>query len=405
MTTIFLYIIYAAFICLGLFKSLLGVAWPSMQIEYQVPYSYLGIISMALSVGTLIASLLIAKLLKRFGTGNLTFVCAVITALSLLGFFAAPSYLWLVFLAVPLGLGSGTVESGFNIYVAKHYKPHHMNWLHSFWGIGALLGPVMMAQFLEHKQSWRKGYLTVSLVVFVLVIVLFLSLPLWKKAADTYVTETKNSKTENGTRKPADRLRNYFEPLKIRGVALAMITFLTYCGLETTVGLWGSSFFIKAKGLDGATAARWVSLFYGSITAGRLISGFISMKISKKIIIRTGALVILSGTLLLLLPLNNTFSLTGFALIGLGCAPIIPCMLHETPVRFGMEQAETIVGFQIVAMFLGSTFLPPLFGFVASILSIRTMPIFILVYIIVFFAASEKLNAMFNVKHATDIKI
>lgn len=403
MATFFLFIIYAAFISLGLPDGLLGVAWPDMQPTYQVPYSYAGFISMVISGGTVVSSLLSTKLIKRLGTGKLTSISVLMTAIALLGFYAAPSYAWLVFLAIPLGLGAGAVDSGLNEYVARHYKSHHMNWLHCFWGIGALTGPALMAQYIAHGQSWRKGYLTVSVIQFVLVVVLFFTLPLWSKAERT--SETDSSGSEADEPKSNTLLADFLYPLGVRGVKTALVSFLFYCGIEQTMGLWGSSFFIKAKGLDVATAAIWVSIFFCSITVGRLISGFIAMKVNNKTIIRTSEMIILAGTILLLLPVSNTFSLVGFIFIGLGCAPIYPCMLHETPVRFGREEAQSIMGFQMAVAYSGTTFLPPLFGFIVSNTSIAILPFFILAYGIVLFAASEKLNHLLKMKHRTGVDV
>ena len=400
MVTYFLILIYFAFISLGLPDSLLGVTWPVMQPGFGVPFSFAGIASMVISGGTIVSSLLSGRIIQRFGTGRVTFVSVFMTALALLGFSLAPSFFWIVLMAVPLGLGAGAVDSGLNEYVAEHYKAHHMSWLHCFWGVGAMSGPLILSQIISSDKSWRNGYLLISIIQFVLVAVLFFSLPLWKKVAASE-DDPQEPESEEGLQPQTPPSRGLFYPLQIRGVKFVLITFLFYCGVESTMGLWGSSFLVRVRGLDAATAAAWVSSFYGSITIGRLIAGFITMKVSNKQLIRIGQLIILTGVVLLFLPLPNFFSLLAFILIGLGCAPIFPGMLHETPVRFGKEDAQLVMGFQMAVAYVGATFLPPLFGFIATSTSLGLLPLFVLVYISAMLFSSERLNLMLAQKAET----
>lgn len=407
MATLFLLVIYAAFISLGLPDGLLGVAWPIMQVDYDVPVSLAGLVSMTISVNTIISSLLSGRVLKRFGTGRVTFVSVLMTATALLGISFAPSFIWLVLLAIPLGLGAGSVDAGLNDYVAKNYEARHMSWLHCFWGVGAMSGPVIISQMISHGESWRNGYLTVSIVQFALVTLLFITLPVWDKVArlkrkssvDTPATDTSAASSESIPAKPADKrntplgaARSVFYPLRIVGVKPVLIVFLFYCGLEATMGLWGSSFLIRVKGIDVATAAGWVSLFYGSITLGRFISGFVTMRMSSKTLIRSGEIAILIGVICLLLPLPDVFSMLSFVLIGLGCAPIFPSMLHETPARFGDAEAQNIMGFQMAVAYMGTSLFPPIFGAIASFTTFALFPFFIFVYILLMVVNSEQLN-------------
>jgi fucose permease len=393
MATYLLILVYFAFISLGLPDSLLGVTWPVMQPGFQVPFSFAGIASMVLSGGTIVSSLLSGRVLQRFGVGRVTFVSVMMTAAALLGFSLAPSFAWIIILSVPLGLGAGAVDSGLNEYVAEHYKAIHMNWLHCFWGVGAVSGPLIMSQLIARDQSWRNGYLAVSLVQFALVAVLFFSLPVWEKAAPRAASaRAQADPAKTKAEKPA--ARGLFFPLQIRGVKIALLAFLSYGCIESTLGLWSSSYLVHARGLDAATAAAWVSSFYASITVGRLVSGFITLRVSNKMLIRTGELVILAGVLLLFLPLPAIFALLALILIGLGCAPIFPSMLHETPVRFGKENAQLVMGFQMAVAYFGSTLFPPLFGFIATNTSLALLPVFILAYIATLLASSERVNAM-----------
>ena len=387
-------IIYLAFISLGLPDSLLGVAWPVLHLDIKAPFEAAGLVSMVIAGGTIVSSFASGSILKRLGTGKVTFISCFMTAGALLGFSFAPSLIWLVLLAVPLGLGAGSVDAGLNSYVALHYKAHHMSWLHCFWGVGATLGPIIMSQFIAKGDSWRGGYTVVAIIQFILVVFLFLTLPLWDKAAkqpsnsDSVDSEFESSDSAS----PKARVKSE-KPLKIKGVKLALVSFLFYCGTEATMGLWGSSFLVNIKNLSPATAARWVSLYYAGITVGRFITGFITMKVNNRLLIRTGQSIAFTGALLLLLPLPSIFSLFGFILVGLGCAPIYPCMLHETPVRFGKENSQMLMGYQMAFAYTGSTFLPPLLGWIASRTTIGILPYFVLIYISTMLIGSEKLNA------------
>lgn len=391
MATVFLIIIYLAFISLGLPDSMLGAAWPIMRLDYGAPVETAGLLSMIVVAGTIISSLASSAVLKRLGTGMVTFISVAVTALALLGFSYSSSVIWLAVLALPLGLGAGSIDTGLNNYVATHYKAHHMSWLHCFWGIGAMLGPIIMSRYIAGGESWRTGYFTVSMIQFVLVVLLFISLPLWKRAGKSsspQVEETRDVKVKAAVEASSGNV------LRIKGVKLAMITFLFYCGVEATVGLWGSSYLVNVKEVSAATAAGWVSLYYGGITAGRLITGFITFRFSNRELIRGGLAVSLLGALVLALPLPAVFSLVAFILIGLGSAPIFPCMLHETPARFGQENSQKIMGYQMALAYTGGAFLPPLLGWVAARSSFMILPMVMIGYIIVMILSSEQINSM-----------
>jgi fucose permease len=391
MATYFLIIIYLAFISLGLPDSLLGVSWSLMQTEFGAPLETAGLLFMTIAAGTIISSLTSGVVLKRFGTGIVTFSSCLMTAGALLGFHFSPSIFWLFICAIPLGLGAGAVDAGINNYVASHYKAHHMSWLHCFWGVGATLGPVIMAQFISGQQSWRSGYLAIAGLQFVLVVILFFSLPLWGKVGRTNssngIIELENTNSDELDQK------NH-KPMQIRGVKLALFAFLFYCGAEATMGLWGSSFLVNVKHLSVEMAAKWVSLYYAGITIGRFITGFITFKISNQTLIRMGQFIALVGAVLLFLPLPSTFSLAGFIMVGLGLAPLFPCMLQETPIRFGKKHSGTIMGYQMAVAYTGSTFLPPLLGFIAAQTTIGIFPFVIAGFIAIMFLCSEKLNAL-----------
>ena len=394
MSTFVLLIIYIAFISLGLPDSLLGVSWPLMHIEYEAPVWAAGFISMVLSAGTIISSFVSGRVLKKFGTGKVTFISSFMTAVSLLGFSFAPSFFWLIFLSIPLGFGAGAVDSGLNNYVALHYKAHHMSWLHAFWGIGATLGPIIMSYNIGLNHNWRNGYLTVSLIQSGLVVLLFVTLPFWDKIKHVaYLRENINESPKN---KDFSQSVEIISPFSIKGVNLALLTFFFYCGTEASMGVWGSSYLVTIKNMDPSLAAGWVSTFFGGITIGRFLTGFITMKMNNTVLIRAGQAVILAGALLIVLPLPLIFSLAGFTLIGLGCAPIFPCMLHETPARFGRENSQTVIGYQMAFAYIGATFLPPVLGWISAKSTLIIFPFFILAFSISMLICSERLNNFFK---------
>lgn len=403
MAVLFLIIIYLAFISLGLPDSLLGAAWPAMQPAYGAPLEIAGFLFMVIAGGTILSSLVSGTLLKRFGTGKVAFVSCLMTAAALLGFSFSPSLFWLFLFAIPLGLGAGSIDAGLNHYVAENYKAHHMSWLHSFWGVGATLGPIILAFSLAGERSWRNGYLIIACIQFALVVILFLALPLWKK------NEKPKPVPEEQTKEDALPVENKklkeTKPLRVKGVKFALATFLFYCGAEATMGLWGGSFLVEMKGLEVDTAARWVSFYFGGITVGRFITGFVTFRVNNRTLIRMGQLIALTGALLLVLPLPIGISLAGFILVGLGLAPIFPCMLHETPARFGKEHAQSIMGYQMAFAYTGSTFIPPLLGSLAAYTTLGIFPIFVTVLIAAMFLGAERLNTLMKNKKELQGKI
>lgn len=384
--TLLLIIIYVAFISLGLPDSVLGAAWPAMRPDFAAPLDAAGYLFMVVACGTIISSLASGKLLKRFGVGKVSLVSATMTAVALLGFHFAPSLLWLVLCAVPLGLGAGAIDAGLNDFVARHYKAHHMSWLHSFWGVGATSGPIIMAFFIDTQDSWRNGYLAIAIIQFSLVVIYSLSLPLWKKVENA---QKKPVVEQVETDKPEKQSTS--KPLQIKGVKFALLSFFFYCSAEAAVGLWGSSYLVNVKDISPSVAAKWISFYWVGITIGRFITGFVTLKINNNHLIRAGQIIALSGAILLLLPLPIPFALAGLLLIGLGFAPIFPCMLHETPARFGTNHSQSIMGYQMATAYTGTTFMPPLLGFIATQTSIAIFPIFILLLIVMVLMASERL--------------
>ncbi|WP_422656869.1 MFS transporter [Paenibacillus sp. EC2-1] len=400
MATLFLIIIYLAFISLGLPDSLLGAAWPVMQADFGAPFGVAGVMSIIIALGTIVSSLASGTLMKRVGTGQITLVSCMLTALALLGFYYAPSIIWLMVLALPLGLGAGSVDAALNNYVAVHFKAHHMSWLHCFWGVGATLGPIIMAGFIREDNLWRSGYLTVALIQLALVVLLFITLPLWRCMEKV---QGQKAIDEPGISDHPHDVNSSEQPLRMKGVKLTLMTFLFYSGAEATVGLWGSSFLVSIKDLPAGVAAQWISMYYGGITVGRFITGFVTLKVSNRVLIRSGLLIALVGGLLLILPVPTLFSLIGFMLIGLGFAPIYPCMLHDTPARFGKVQTQKLMGYQMAVAYTGTTILPSMLGWIAAETTIAILPSFIAIYILLMLFGSERVNRIMNRRSRQDI--
>lgn len=389
MATLLLVIIYVAFISLGLPDALLGAGWPVMQPELGVPFGFAGLAQMLVSGGTIVSSVLSTRLLRRFGTGRVTAASVALTAVALAGFALTPSFWLLLVAAVPLGLGAGAVDAGLNAYVASHYESRHMSWLHSFWGLGALAGPLVLAALFAQGITWRNGYLSIAIFQAMLVVVLIFAVRLWDRVGSISAVHRAEAPSPH---------QPLFFPLRIRGVKYALTAFFFYCGIETTMGLWAGSFLVKTRGLDPAVAAAWVSAYYGSITLGRFLTGFVTYRVSNNTLIRWGSAVIVAGVALMLLPLSLPFTLAGFLLVGLGCAPIFPCMLHETPVRFGEDHAQAVMGFQMAVAYIGSTLLPPIFGFVAAAVSLTLLPYVLAAYGAALLLSSERVRRVVHVR-------
>lgn len=380
MFQLLLAVIYLSFISLGLPDSLLGSAWPVMYPEFDVPVSYAGILSMIIAAGTIVSSLQSDRLTKKFGTGKVTAFSVATTAVALLGFSVSHSFLWLCIWAIPYGLGAGSVDASLNNYVALHYASRHMSWLHCMWGVGASVGPYVMGFALAGGQSWNMGYRYIGLFQVVLSGILFFSLPLWKKPP---TTQTKSTTA---------RALTLREILGISGAKEVMLCFFCYCALEQTAGLWASSYLVLHHGMGEETAARFASLFFLGITAGRALSGFLTMKLNDKQMIRLGNAVIFGGILVLLLPAGNSvLSLLGLILVGLGCAPIYPCIIHSTPEHFGADKSQAIIGVQMASAYVGILLMPPLFGVIARSISIVLFPFFLLVLLALMFCMHELL--------------
>ena len=381
MTQLLLAIIYLAFISLGLPDGLLGAAWPTMYQEFAVPVSYAGAVSMIISFGTILSSLQSDRLTRKLGTGKVTAISVGMTAAALFGFSFSHSFVAVCLWAIPYGLGAGSVDASLNNYVALHYESRHMSWLHCMWGIGATLGPYVMGYALTGGMGWNAGYRYIGIMQVVLTAILVFSLPLWVK---------RKEEGTGGTEVEAKAL-SIREVLKIRGAKEVLFCFFCYSAIESTAGLWASSYLNLQKGIPAETAASYAGMFYLGITIGRALSGFITMKLNDVQMIRMGQCIIALGIIVVFLPGNAVVSLVGLVLIGLGCAPVYPCIIHSTPAHFGEDKSQAVIGIQMASAYVGSCLMPPVFGLIANNISVALFPVYLVVILMIMIVMHELL--------------
>ena len=386
MVSLLLPVIYMSFISLGLPDAMLGAAWPVIHMEYGVPVSYMSIVGVLISCCTVISSLMADRVNRRFGTGLVTAVSTALTALGLMGFGMSDSFWQLLVLAIPYGLGAGSIDAALNNYVAIHYESRHMSWLHCMWGIGTSVGPFVMGAVLTAGDPWGNGYLWIALIQGILTVVLFSSLPMWK--GDVAGTEDT----------PAGESLTFRQILAIPGAREVMVTFFCYCGLELTAGHWASSYFVMKEGLPVEEAAGYASLFYIGITVGRAVSGFVTMKLNDTQMIRLGQGIIGIGIGLMLLPLGKYAAVAGLLCIGLGCAPIYPCIIHSTPAHFGAERSQALIGVQMASAYVGNCTLTPFFGFLAGSLGVWLLPLYLFAILGLMVVMHERLSRICPLK-------
>lgn len=382
MYSFLLALIYIAFISLGLPDSLLGSGWPVMHTQLGVPVSYMGIISMVISGGTIVSSLLSDRLTRRLGTGTVTVGSVFLTVIALFGFSFSESFRMLIVFAVPYGLGAGAIDAALNNYIALHYKAKHMSWLHCFWGVGTIVSPFIMSYALANG-TWCGGYRIVGFIQLGIALLLLATLPVWRINKSSVETTGKSL--------------GLVGALKIKGVAYLLLGFFAYCAAEATAMQWASTYFVEVKGISADRAAGFAALFYIGITAGRFLSGFVTDKLGDRNMIRLGTGILICGIAALFIPTQSyTVAFAAFLAIGFGCAPIYPCIIHSTPTNFGAENSGAIIGIQMASAYVGSTFIPPLFGLLGNALSFSIMPLYLLVFIVLMIIMTE---ATFRVTH------
>ena len=379
--TVLLIVIYLVFISLGLPDSLFGVSWPVIHQDFSISTSFASVYSVITGLCTGTVSFVAGKMIRRFGTGKVTFVSVLLTALGLLGMSLSPNIAVMMVFAVILGYGAGAIDTGLNNFVSLHYKSQHMNWLHCFWGIGVTASPMIMSRFLGGENgSWRSGYRLVALLeVFFALIVLF-SMKKWKEAEKIKSKEQKAEKE-----KPKKELA---EILKISGVLTGILSLGLYCSMEFLIGTWGATYIVNVFSLAPDTAAKWVSLYFGGIMLGRFVSGFVSMKATDNTMIRGGATVAFLGIILLFLPIGSA-KLFSLILIGAGFGPIFPSVLHSVPSRFGSEYSADITGYHMGGAYAVGFGVQLAFGYIASATTFKILPFVLVGFCALLFAVNE----------------
>ena len=379
MVHLLLMIIYLSFVSLGLPDALLGAAWPTMSAGLAVPLSYAGGISMIISIHTVVSSLMADRMNRFLGTGRVTAISVGMTAAALFGFSVSREYWQLCLWAIPYGLGAGSVDASLNNYVAIHYASRHMSWLHCMWGLGASVGPYLMGLALTAGMGWSGGYRMIALLQLWLTVVLVLSLPLWKKNA--------NSPHSEKTSEPAPGL---WGTLKIPGVKKAVLAFACYCAMEQSCMLWAGSYLVLNTGMAEETAAACAGVYVLGIAVGRFLTGFLTIKLSDKALVRLGAGLVLAGIFILLL--GGAAVVPGLLVMGLGSAPVYPCMVHATPGHFGQEHSQAVIGLQSAGAFAGICCMPPLFGLLAQGFGVSLLPWFLLAILLALTLTHESMN-------------
>ena len=367
MYSLLLALIYIAFISLGLPDSLLGSGWPVIHTDLNVPISFMGIISMTISGGTIVSSLLSDKLTGKLGTRIVTVISVFLTAFALFGFSFSTQFWMLIVFAVPYGLGAGAIDAALNNYVALHYSSKHMSWLHCFWGVGTIVSPFVMSYALTNS-NWNNGYRIVGFIQLAIAILLLVTLPVWK--------------VHNQSAEKKQQSIGLIGALKIKGVPFLLIGFFAYCAAEATAMSWASTYFTEVKGISTEKAAQFAALFYIGITVGRFLSGFVTDKLGDKKMIVIGTCILSCGIIALMIPVSYPLvSIIGFVVIGFGCAPIYPSIIHSTPNNFGAENSGAIIGIQMASAYVGSTFIPPLFGLFGNHIGFKILPVYLIVFV------------------------
>ncbi len=389
MTTLLLLVIFMAFIGLGIPDSLIGASWPAIYGEFNFPLTYANFITVLTSVCTVISSTLSGKIINKFGTGIVTAVSTLLTALALLGFSLSNSIVPMIILSIPLGIGAGAIDSGLNNYVALHYKASHMNFLHCFYGVGVSLSPFFMSLMLSSGQGWRGGYRIVFYVQIALAVIMIVALPLWKKVR--FKDEENLPKVENKSVGLKEVLKN---PL----VYVVWLIFAGSCAVEFTCGTWATTFFVEARGMSESTAALGLTFYYAGMALGRFVAGLLSYKMKPWQIITCGQVITFVAIVVMFFNVPNEVLIGSLFFVAFGNGPVFPNMAHLTPINFGREASQTVMGTQMAACYIGVTLMPLLFSFIASKLGLQIFPYFIIVMFVVMIVGTLTFRLLLNKK-------
>ena len=364
-----LIVIYIVFISLGLPDSLFGVSWPVVHLDFGVPESFASVYSIIIGVCTGGVSFVAGKLIRRFGTGRVTLYSTLLTVIAMIGISFAPNLVVMMLFAVVMGYGAGAIDTGLNNYVSLHYEARHMNWLHCFWGLGVTISPMIMSLFLVGENgSWRNGYRVVAMLQFAIAMIVLATLNKWKSESETSENAEENRQVPEKT---------FGQLVRMRGVGTSILSLGFYCCGEFILGTWGATYAVNVFGLSPDVAAKWVSLYYGGMMLGRIVSGFVSMKVNDNWLIKGGMMIAAAGMVVLALPIGS-FSLAGLLLIGFGFGPVFPSVLHSVPARFGTDYSADITGYHMGGAYAIGFGVQLIFGFLASATTFTITPFVLL---------------------------
>lgn len=362
MATLLLIVIFIDFIGLGIPDSLFGAAWPAINSDFGLPISAANAVTVTMTVCSIISSLMSAKLTEKFSTPKIAAVSTALTAVGLFGFSISKNIYMMFFFTLFLGFGAGAIDAALNNYVAVHYRASHMNFLHCFYGIGVTLSPYLMSLALKNR-SWQSGYRLAFIIQLVISIIAFASLPLWQK--NGRLSESSDEKSEKSS---------FAELVKLPGIKSTWLVFFGSCALEYVSGTWSSSFLVNSRGITVDRAALFVTVYYGGIALGRFLSGIFSSKLKPQQIISIGTILIIPAIVLVSQPFIPNLIAVGMFLIGLGNGPLYPNMVHLTPIRFGAQRSQAVMGSQMAAAYIGILSMPTLTGFLAQKFSTDIFP-------------------------------
>lgn len=362
MATLLLIVIFIDFIGLGIPDSLFGAAWPAINSDFGLPISAANAVTVTMTVCSIISSLMSAKLTEKFSTSKIAAVSTALTAVGLFGFSISKNIYMMFFFTLFLGFGAGAIDAVLNNYVAVHYRASHMNFLHCFYGIGVTLSPYLMSLALKNR-SWQSGYHLAFIIQLVISIIAFASLPLWQK--NGRLSESSDEKSEKSS---------FAELIKLPGIKSTWLVFFGSCALEYVGGTWSSSFLVNSRGITVDRAALFVTVYYGGIAFGRFLSGIFSSKLKPQQIILIGTILIIPAIFLVSQPFIPNLIAVGMFLIGLGNGPLYPNMVHLTPIRFGAQRSQAVMGSQMAAAYIGILSMPTLTGFLAQKFSTDIFP-------------------------------
>ncbi len=366
--TALLIVIYIAFVSLGFPDSLFGVAWPVVHLEFGIDESFASVYSVITAFCTGGIAFIAGPLLRKFGTGRVTFFSTLLTALGLLGISFAPNIVVMILCTILMGYGAGAIDTGLNNFVSLHYKAKHMNWLHCCWGLGVTISPMIMSAFLGGDGNWRNGYRVIAMLQFSIAMIILASLKKWN-------VQPKNELSEDAPKEVPKK--GFFKLLKEKGMVTSILSLGLYCAGEFMIGTWGATYAVNVLAVSPDEAAKWISLYFGGIMLGRIIAGFLSERLSDNTLIKGGMALAAVGMLILLLPIGS-YALLGLFLIGIGYGPVFPSVLHSVPARFGTEYSADITGYHMSGAYGIGFAVQFVYGYIAAATTFRITPFVLL---------------------------